>query len=213
MRRPRCGSALPIDREVGIGLFDVDRLSIPRQLRSEPIRSIQQPSIPCLCRRQDKLPNGNDSFVVSGCALLNVAYLIGETKVPALDHALARTTPDGSSGYLSGLLRIVRLPLLDAADQSLARHDWSSSMRPRPLQGPLPAYQEALLPNPPRRACHVGAAQRNARARAKNPPFPDRRAKLVQRSIRLLLYDSKHAIGIVFQNRAAIAPRFRRTHP
>src|SRR4029077_5162548 len=48
---------------------------------------------------------------------------------------------------------------------------------------------------------------------AKNPPFPHRRAKLVQRSIRLLLYDSKDAIGIVFQNRAGIAPRFRRTHP
>ena len=91
---------LPVDGEVGIGLFDVDRLgvSIPRQLRSESVRSIQQPSIPCLRREQDKLPNGNDSSVVSGCALLNVAYLIGETKVPAVDHALARTTPDGSSG-------------------------------------------------------------------------------------------------------------------
>ena len=66
---------LPIDGEVGIGLFDVDRLgvSIPRQLHSEPIRSIQQPSIPCLRREQDKLSNGNDSSVVSGCALLNVA--------------------------------------------------------------------------------------------------------------------------------------------
>src|SRR3974377_2635596 len=91
---------LPVDGEVGMGLFDMDRLgvSIPRQLRSEPIRSIQQPSIPCLRREKDNLHNGNDSSVVSGCALLNVAYLIGETKVPAVYRALARITPDGSSG-------------------------------------------------------------------------------------------------------------------
>src|SRR5262244_1653039 len=34
-----------------------------------------------LGREEDKLPERNDSSVVSGCALLNVAYLIGETKV------------------------------------------------------------------------------------------------------------------------------------
>jgi hypothetical protein len=57
---------LPVDGEVDIGLFDVDRLgvSLPRQLRSEPIRSIRQPSAPCLRREQD-LPNGNDSSIVS----------------------------------------------------------------------------------------------------------------------------------------------------
>src|ERR1700745_1365760 len=50
-------------------------------------------------------------------------------------------------------------------------------------------------------------------AAARNPPLWHRRKKLVHCSIRLLVNESKDAIGIVFQNRAAAAPRFRRTHP
>ena len=50
---------------------------------------------------------GNDSSVVFGCAPLNVANLIGEMKVLAIDPALARSTPDGSSGGGHGTLHQV----------------------------------------------------------------------------------------------------------
>jgi hypothetical protein len=50
-----------------------------------------------LRREQDKLANGNDSSVISGYVPLSVAYLIGETRVPALNYALAQSTLDGSS--------------------------------------------------------------------------------------------------------------------
>ena len=43
------------------------------------------------------LPDGNDSSVISGWATLNVAYLIGELKILAVNHALARSTLDASS--------------------------------------------------------------------------------------------------------------------
>src|SRR5215475_8612478 len=50
-------------------------------------------------------------------------------------------------------------------------------------------------------------------ATARNPMLVHRRNKLVQRSIRLLVNENEDAFGIVFQNRAATAPRFRRTYP
>src|ERR1700719_671644 len=45
---------------------------------------------------------GDDSSVVFGCATLNIAYLIGETKALAINHALAGSTPAGSSGGCHG---------------------------------------------------------------------------------------------------------------
>jgi hypothetical protein len=52
------------------------------------------------------------------------------------------------------------------------------------------------------------------RAAAARYPSPvHRRKKLIQRSIRLLVNERKDALGIVFQNRAAAAPRFRCTYP
>ena len=50
-------------------------------------------------------------------------------------------------------------------------------------------------------------------AAARYPPPVHRRKKLIQRSIRLLVNERKDALGIVFQNRAAAAPRFRCTYP
>src|SRR5262249_39711763 len=97
-------AALPVDGEVGVGFCDVDGFGVPIacQLRGELVLCIQEPGVPCLRREQDKLPDRDDSSVVSGCALLNVAYLIGETEVPAVNHALARSTLDGSSGGCHG---------------------------------------------------------------------------------------------------------------
>src|SRR5215471_15419657 len=98
--------ALPLDGEVSVGLFDVDGfgIPIPCQGRGEPILLIEQPGIPRLRREQDKLPDRNDSSVVSGCTPSNVADLIGETEILAVLHALARSTPDGSSGGGHGTL-------------------------------------------------------------------------------------------------------------
>src|SRR5438093_940410 len=42
-------------------------------------------------------PRGEPDSVVSRCATLNVAYLIGEMQILAVNHALARSTLDGSS--------------------------------------------------------------------------------------------------------------------
>src|SRR5215471_12874032 len=98
--------ALPLDGEVSVGLFDVDGfgIPIPCQGRGEPILLIEQPGIPRLRREQDKLPDRNDSSVVSGCTPSNVAYLIGETEILDVLHALARSTPNGSSGGGHGTL-------------------------------------------------------------------------------------------------------------
>ena len=65
-------ATLPFDGEVRIGLFDMDGFGVPVpcELRGEPILFIEQPGIPRLCREEDKLPDGNDSPGVSGCASL-----------------------------------------------------------------------------------------------------------------------------------------------
>jgi integrase len=93
-------ASLPLDGEGGIAFCDVDwfGIPIPCQRCCQTILSIQDPGIPCLRREQDKLPDCDDSSRVCGCAPLNVAYLIGETEVLALNHALARSTLDGSAG-------------------------------------------------------------------------------------------------------------------
>src|SRR5215468_11223587 len=77
--------------EVGVGLFDVDGLgvAVPCQWCGKPVVFIEQPGISGLGREQDKLTDRDDSSVVSGGAALNIAYLIGETKVLAVNHALA----------------------------------------------------------------------------------------------------------------------------
>src|SRR6516165_11723613 len=64
----------------------------------KPVVFIEQPGISGLGREQDKLTDRDDSSVASGGAASNVAYLIGETKVLAVNHALAWCTLDGSSG-------------------------------------------------------------------------------------------------------------------
>src|SRR5207302_11493675 len=91
---------LPLDGEVGVGLFDVDGfgIAVPCQRRGEPVLFIEQPGISGFGREQDKLTERDNSSVVSGGAALNVAYLIGETKVLAVNPALARSTLDGCSG-------------------------------------------------------------------------------------------------------------------
>ena len=96
----------PLDGEVGIGLLEVEGfgIAISCQRRGEPILVIEQSGILRLGREQDKLADRNDSSVVAGCTALNVAYLIGETEILAITHALARSTPDGFSGGGHGTL-------------------------------------------------------------------------------------------------------------
>ena len=50
-------------------------------------------------------------------------------------------------------------------------------------------------------------------AATRNPSLVHRHNKLVQRSVWLLVDERKDALGIVFQNRAATAPRFRHALP
>jgi hypothetical protein len=59
---------LPLDGEVGVGLFDVDGLgvAVPCQWCGKPVVFIEQPGISGLGREQDKLTDRDDSSVVSG---------------------------------------------------------------------------------------------------------------------------------------------------
>ena len=75
-------------------------MPVVRQAR----RLYRAASISGLGREQDKLTDRDDSSVVSGGAALNVAYLIGETEILAVNHALARSTLDGSTGGCHGSL-------------------------------------------------------------------------------------------------------------
>jgi len=73
------------------------------------------------------MPDSNDSSVALACATLNVAYLIGEMKILAVNHALARSPLDGSSRAAMELFTTavqrssrVRLSLLSIALSSTA---------------------------------------------------------------------------------------------
>ena len=84
-------AALPVDREGGIGFFDVDGfgVAITGEPGGELIGRVEEPGIAGFGREQDKLTDGDDAPVMVGGATLNVADLIGETEALAIDHALA----------------------------------------------------------------------------------------------------------------------------
>jgi len=97
---PRGGvPALPADGERGIGFLDVDRFALPvsSQPRGQPIGRVEQPGIAGFGGEQDQLTDGDDAAVASGCPVLNIAHLVGQTKTLALHDPLAWSTPDGFS--------------------------------------------------------------------------------------------------------------------
>jgi hypothetical protein len=82
---------LPLDRKGGLGILDVDGLSVPvaRQPCGEVFGSVEQPRIAGFGAEQHNLTEADDPLIVFGCPLLNVTDLIGKPKTLPLDHTFA----------------------------------------------------------------------------------------------------------------------------
>jgi hypothetical protein len=65
----------------------VDRFACPvsGEPCREPVSGVEQPSIAGFGGEQDQLTDGDDAAVVTGRPGLDIAYLIGQTKIPAPD--------------------------------------------------------------------------------------------------------------------------------
>src|SRR5215470_17861572 len=89
-------ASLPTDGERGIGFLDVDRfaLAVSGQPCRKPVGGIEQPGIAGFGGEQDQLTDGDDTSVLMGRLTLNIAHLIGQTKIPAADNLLAGSAPD-----------------------------------------------------------------------------------------------------------------------
>lgn len=88
--------AFPADGKPRLCLLDVNlfRISVPRQPRGQVILRIKQPGITGVGREQDQRNDGDEAPMVFGGLVLDVADLVAETKVPALDVSLARPVLD-----------------------------------------------------------------------------------------------------------------------
>src|SRR5215471_15229463 len=84
---------LPLDRESGVGVLDMDRfgIAIASQPRGQVVERIQQPGIAGFGREQNQLANADNAPVVLGSPLLNVAHLVGKPKTLAIHYPLARS--------------------------------------------------------------------------------------------------------------------------
>src|SRR5262252_7269444 len=62
-----------------IGSLSPSRASLCR----EPVGGVEQPGIAGFGGKQDQLADGHDTAVLIGRLTLNIAHLIGQTKIPA----------------------------------------------------------------------------------------------------------------------------------
>ena len=69
-------------------------LAVSGQPRREPFGGIEQPGIAGFGGEQDQQADGHDTAVLIGRLTLNIAHLIGQTKIPAADNLLAGSAPD-----------------------------------------------------------------------------------------------------------------------
>ena len=70
----------PSDLEAGVGFLEGDgfRVAVAGEAGGEVIGGVEEPSIACFGREQDKLVDGDDASVMSGGPSLDVANLVGE---------------------------------------------------------------------------------------------------------------------------------------
>ena len=70
----------PSDLEAGVGFLEGDgfRVAVAGEACGEVIGGVEEPSIACFGREQDKLVGGDDASVTSGGPSLDVANLVGE---------------------------------------------------------------------------------------------------------------------------------------
>jgi hypothetical protein len=87
---------LPLDRESGVSVVDVDRFASP--IASLPpcraIGRVEQPRIAGFSREQNQLANGDNARVVPASSTLNVADFVGKPKTLAVHHTFARSPFD-----------------------------------------------------------------------------------------------------------------------
>jgi hypothetical protein len=90
-------AALPTDREGCAGFQDADWFGLP--LSSQPYREaiggVEKPGITGFGGEQDQLANRYDAAIMVGCPTLNIAHLIGKTKILALHDPVVRSTRNG----------------------------------------------------------------------------------------------------------------------
>jgi hypothetical protein len=95
--------ACPTDGKAHLGFFDLggQGITVAGEPQREVIGGVEQPSIAGFGREEDERAERDDARIVVGCPVLNVADLIGETKVLALDDALAGSSPGGFAVHVS----------------------------------------------------------------------------------------------------------------
>src|SRR5208337_2090521 len=82
--------------EAGVGFLKGDsfRVAVAGEACGEAIGGVEEPSIACFGREQDKLVGGDDASVMSGGPSLDGANLVGESKPRAVAHSFARSGLD-----------------------------------------------------------------------------------------------------------------------
>ena len=83
----------PSDLEAGVGFLKGDRfgIAVAGEARGKVIGGVEEPSIACFGREQDKLVGGDDASVTSGGPSLDGANLVGESKPRAFAHSFGRS--------------------------------------------------------------------------------------------------------------------------
>ena len=86
----------PGDLEAGVGFLKGDgfRVAVASEAGGEAIGGVEEPSIACFGREQDKLVGGDDASVTSGGPSLDGANLVGESKPRAVADSFARSGLD-----------------------------------------------------------------------------------------------------------------------
>ena len=70
----------PSDLEAGVGFLKGDgfRIAVAGEAWGDVVGGVEEPSIACFGREEDKLVGGDNASVASGCPSLDVVNLVGE---------------------------------------------------------------------------------------------------------------------------------------
>ena len=92
----------PSDLEAGVGFLKGDgfRIAVAGEACGDVVGGVEEPSIACFGREEDKLV----ASVASGCPSLDVVNLVGESKPTAVAHSFARSVDRPLRGRGDGRL-------------------------------------------------------------------------------------------------------------
>src|SRR5215470_17287182 len=100
----------PMANVVSVSSMWIGSLSPSRASLAASVGGVEQPGIAGFGGKQEQLTDGDDAAVVIGRVALNVAHLIGQTKILAPDDLLAGSAPGlfatlgGSWGGCHGII-------------------------------------------------------------------------------------------------------------